>query len=83
MDYQPIDCNKYDEIILVIQIGEEVEIVLNEQFDGPKRIKSTILDIFTRTKEEFILLADGQMIRLDYLKMVGEIELSKNNSCKR
>ena len=75
MNYVPINCNTYDELILLIQQKLPVTI-LSENEDGcQEQHQSIIVDIYTRSKAEFICLEGGKEIRLDYLVEVGGLKI--------
>ena len=67
MTYQPIDCNYYDELVLIAMRKRSVEIVYQVSEQKITTITSVIRDIFTKDKEEFILTESGLPIRLDKL----------------
>ena len=92
MNYKPIACRLYDELERIIIEKREVELVFHagskeadptrngEQATEPITLKTRISDVFTRDKQEFIRLPDGQEIRLDCLVRAGSHEFG-NESC--
>lgn len=64
-DYKNIDCNLYDEYILYIMQKKPFRLE-----DSDKEI--TIVNIFTRDKEEFLTLSNGLEIRLDKVQITNE-----------
>lgn len=65
-DYIPIDCNFYDELILLAQHRKPIVLMPNPGID---ELPLTVKDIVTRsTKEEFLVLSTGDEIRLDRIE---------------
>ncbi len=80
MSYQPIDCNYYDELVLFSMRKQVVEIVyhsLKGNDDNEYTIHARITDLFTKSKEEFMQLDNGQQIRLDQIIRVEDKILNK------
>lgn len=69
-DYQPIDCNFYDELTLFILRKKSVEIRFANQNGQEERIQEKIMDIFTREGAEFLRTESELEIRLDFLLSV-------------
>ena len=65
--YQPINCDYYDELVLLAMRKKEVEIVYQAGEQKITSLRGVIRDIFTKNKEEFVVLETGLHIRLDYL----------------
>ena len=74
-DYRPISCDFHDELQLISLRKMIVPIVYRKQDDMEITIESKIADLYTREKEEFLLLPSGEEIRLDRLVSVNGIEL--------
>ena len=66
-EYHPIDCNYYDELVLLVMQKKICEIVYRNMNDKEVRETTTIVDVFTKEKVEYLKLANDQLIRLDYL----------------
>lgn len=77
--YHPISCDFHDELQLIALRKMVVPIVCQKPDGGETTIESKIADLYTREKEEFLLLPSGEEIRLDRLVSVNGIEL-KNYS---
>ena len=60
-DYVPIDCNFYD--VLVLHAMKKTSLQVNDPTTG--NTSKSIKDIYTRGKEEFLLMDDETEIRLD------------------
>ena len=72
-NYKPIDCNYYDELVLLAMRKKSVEIFYKDESNDTLRIVSIIKDITTKNKVEYIVLEDELQIRLDHLiKVDGE-----------
>jgi Rho-binding antiterminator len=70
--YKPIDCNMYDVLLEKATLKKECSIVFTS---GKKKFSTTaiIVDIYTKAKEEFALLNDGTIIRLDKIISVDGV----------
>lgn len=66
-NYKPIDCNYYDELVLLAMRKKSVEIFYKDESNDTLRIVSIIKDITTKNKVEYIVLEDELQIRLDHL----------------
>lgn len=71
MQYQPISCDFHSELELFALRQQPVEITYLLPAGQQASIFTTIQDLFTRNGEEFLLLPDGNEIRLDQLISVG------------
>ncbi len=81
--YQPIDCSFHDVLLDRITRKKEVHIVYNVANKGQIRNERVLLeDVFTRQKEEFLKMADGEIIRLDHIVSVDGIHLIKGAACR-
>lgn len=76
--YQPIDCNQYDQLILLAMRKQAVEIVYRVREQKICSIRSVIRDVYTQDKAEFILTESGLPIRLDQLIAVDGIQMGKS-----
>ncbi len=65
--YHPIDCNYYDELVLLVMQKKECEIVYRNSAEEQVHVITKIADVFTKEKAEYLKLEDGQLIRLDHL----------------
>ena len=72
--YQPINCQYYDVLELYASRKESCEISFFENGKSVKTVKSTIEDIFTKDKAEFLKLKDGTIIRLDQIIGVNDTQ---------
>lgn len=73
--YHPISCGFHDELQLFALRKKAVPIVYRKTDGEVATIESTISDLYTREKEEFLLLPSGEEIRLERLVSVGGIRL--------
>ena len=69
--YQPISCDFHSELELFALRQQPVEITYLLPTGLQATIFTPIQDLFTRNGEEFLLLPDGNEIRLDQLISVG------------
>ncbi len=65
--YKPIDCNLYDEVVLLIMRKQKIKIDYQNEAGEDLKAETTLKDVFARDGEEFILLENGEVIRLDRL----------------
>lgn len=79
--YKPINCNFHD--ILLDRATRRVVVKLVYLSLGVLVEKETIFkDVFTKTGEEFLLMGDGEKIRLDQISSVDGISLPKDSACR-
>jgi Rho-binding antiterminator len=74
MKYQPIDCNFYD-ILEATAVKKAVAEIEFSTEVGNQIIQSRILNLFTKNKEEFMVLENDLTIRLDQIVSVNGEEL--------
>lgn len=68
--YQPINCSYYDELEAIATLRKKVEVEYYDQ-NKPLIVKNVgIKTLFTKEKEEFVVLSNGLIIRLDQLIQV-------------
>lgn len=65
--YHPIDCNYYDELVLLVMRKKPCEIVYRNEVNEEITVQSIIMDVYTKEKAEYIKLSNDQVIRLDHL----------------
>lgn len=72
--YFPIDCSFHD--ILLDRTTRNSVIALEYLVDEVVQLKRTTLkDVYSKEGEEFLLLKDGEIVRLDSIKSVDGIPL--------
>ncbi|MEM6378746.1 MAG: hypothetical protein AAF705_11040 [Bacteroidota bacterium] len=70
LKYQPINCSYYDELEAIATLRKKVEVEYYDQ-NKPVKVKNVgIKTLFTKNKEEFVVLANDLTIRLDRLIQV-------------
>lgn len=67
MEYKPINCNYYDELEAIATLKKKVLVKYQEKDQTLEAPDVRILDLYTKNKEEFVVLDNGRTIRLDYL----------------
>lgn len=77
--YVPISCDFHSELELRALRHQPVEIRYLDS-SGETSVVAQIEDLYTRNGEEFLLLPDGQEIRLDRLVSVDGLSL-ENYRC--
>ena len=78
--YKPINCNFHD--ILLDRATRRVVVKLAYHSSGELSTKETIIkDVYTKSGEEFLLMGDEEVIRLDQISSVDGIPLPKDNTC--
>ena len=71
--YKPINCNYYD-ILEATAVKRKVVTIVFRTNETIETTETKILDLFTKNKEEFMVLENNLTIRLDRLISVdGEI----------
>jgi len=78
--YVPIDCGFYDVLEANAVRRRTIEIVYTDA-DAEQRVTDCIVDLQAREHGEFMILASGQEIRLDYLITVDGVERPGVASC--
>jgi len=72
--YQPISCDYYDELEIVAMRQTVAQIVFKNESGEENTISTKIKTLQTRNSEEFLILENGDEIRLDKLiSMNGKI----------
>jgi Rho-binding antiterminator len=66
-DYKPINCSYYDELEAIATLKKKVRVEYFEEKTPVKVSQVGIINLFTRNKEEFVVLSNGLTIRLDRL----------------
>jgi len=66
-EYHPIDCNYYDELVLLAMRKKICEIVYRDAAGEEITEKAVIEDVYTKEKAEYIKLSTDKIIRLDRL----------------
>lgn len=79
--YIPINCGFHDLLLDRATRRSVVELVYLVG-GKPQTKHTTFKDVYTKQKEEFLLLSDGEIIRLDHIVSVDGVELPRDNSCK-
>jgi len=80
--YIPIDCGFHD---LLLDRATRRSVVELEYLDSNAQAttKATVIkDVYTKQKEEFLLMDDGEIIRLDQIVSVDGIKPKGDNSCR-
>lgn len=73
--YVPISCDFYDEIELLALRGSMCTVIFKNKNDESQTIESVIKNVFTKNKEEFLEMKNGDLIRLDRLISINGIPL--------
>ena len=76
--YIPINCNYYDKLEAWAVLRQDVVIDHWLENGEEAQLKGRIVDFFIKEKAEYMKLADGQEIRLDYLIAVNGEEVPKS-----
>ncbi|MFT5263236.1 MAG: Rho-binding antiterminator [Polaribacter sp.] len=69
-DYKPIDCNLYDEVVLLIMRKQKIKIDYQNEAGKDLEAETILKDVFAKEGEEFILLENGERVRLDRLSKI-------------
>ncbi len=76
--YTPIDCNMYDILLAKATLRANCNIKYYSKNGDTAQIKARIIDVYTKANEEFMLLDNGQVIRLDEIESVDEVLINKS-----
>lgn len=66
-DYVPIDCDFYDRLEAAAVQRRSVEVCFQPPGEAEKRILARVMTLETRQREEWLVLDNGQRLRLDWL----------------
>jgi Rho-binding antiterminator len=69
-NYEPISCDFYDELEAFSILKKEVEIFYEDESGEAVSVFGKIKDLYSRDKQEYLLLDSGIEIRLDSLVRV-------------
>jgi Rho-binding antiterminator len=73
--YKPIDCNIYDVLLEKATLKKECIVVFTND-EKTITTSAIIVDVYTKAKEEFALLNDGTIIRLDKFVSVDGVMIN-------
>ncbi len=80
--YQPINCNYYDEIVLIIMRKRKCWIHFYNEEGQEEKIEKLILDVYAREQIEYLKLEDGREIRLDRIIALDEKKRPLDDACE-
>lgn len=66
-DYRPINCSYYDELEAIATLRKRVTVIYQNDSAQVTLNGVGIKNLYAKDKEEFVVLTNGQTIRLDYL----------------
>ncbi len=66
-DYQPISCDFYDELEAIATLKKTVLIKFNNEKEELTEVLTTITNLYTKNKEEFMEMGNDLTLRLDQL----------------
>lgn len=66
-DYHPINCSYYDELEALATLRKVATIIYKNDLGKETTLQTRIIDLYTRNKEEFMVLENGTQFRLDRL----------------
>lgn len=78
-EYQPINCSFHDILLEKATFRKTVEIIYYATDGTQKQSLNRIKDVFTKNSAEFMLLDNGELIRLDYIVSVDGIALPETS----
>jgi Rho-binding antiterminator len=76
--YTPINCNSYDVLLAKATLKTTCKILYTDENCNTLQTEGRIIDVYTKAKEEFLLLNTVIIIRLDKLISVDDVELDKS-----
>lgn len=76
--YKPINCNLYDVLLAKATLKKEclITFISNEK---KETTTATIVDVYTKTKEEFMQLNNEMHIRLDKIISVDGVMINETS----
>jgi Rho-binding antiterminator len=81
MKYRPISCSLYDQLERFAVGKQSVDLIYRSeagnQTDELITLKTRILDVFSRNKQEFIRLEGGEEVRLDLIVRADGIDFAR------
>ena len=80
-DYRPINCSYYDELEAIATLQKRVTIVYQNEQGKEVSTATRITNLFTRNKEEFMVLENGIQFRLDRLVSAHGKVAIKGDAC--
>ncbi len=80
-DYIAIDCNFYDVLLENATLKTKVEISYKDEKQNIINVMDRIVDVYTESKNEYMRLENGTIVRLDYIISVGNYKISDFKSC--
>jgi Rho-binding antiterminator len=76
--YTPINCDSYDILLANATLKKKCNILHTDIDGNTLKTEAVIVDVYTKTKEEFIQLDNGVVIRLDKIISVDGETIYKN-----
>lgn len=80
-DYRPINCSYYDELEAIATLKKVVSIVYRDEQGEEVSATTRITNLFTRKKEEFMVLENGTEFRLDRLVSADGKVVIEGDAC--
>ncbi len=80
--YIPINCSYYDELEAIATLRKVVTIHFRDQAGIDRQVNAKITNLFTKEKEEFMVLDNGLQIRLDQLISADGKAVPRDNHCQ-
>ena len=80
-DYLPINCSYYDELEAIATLKKVVTIIYRDEQEKEVSAATRIINLYTRNKEEFMVLENGVQFRLDRLVSADGKVVVKGDAC--
>ncbi|WP_020534664.1 hypothetical protein [Lewinella cohaerens] len=80
-NYIPINCSYYDELEAIATLKKVVTIVYSDEQGEEVSTVTRIINLYTRSKEEFMVLENGMQFRLDRLVSADGKVVIKGDAC--
>jgi Rho-binding antiterminator len=80
-NYIPINCSYYDELEAIATLKKVVTIVYSNEQGEEVSAVTRIINLYTRSKEEFMVLENGVQFRLDRLVSADGKVVVKGDAC--
>jgi Rho-binding antiterminator len=74
--YRPVSCDFHDQLEELATLKKTCLVRYGNEAGEAFEVIGRIADIFTKDKEEFLKMSDGQIIRLDHIREAKELRSS-------
>lgn len=69
--YVPISCDVHDQLLALASLRKECELTVALTEGQTRRIRGTIVDVYSRAGAEYLQMEDGSTFRLDRIEALN------------